>query len=164
MKFIATESEILVFVAILSESSTASFGLYHLYMIKMCEIFLIKRNKLILTVFAIFLSPWYSLFSNTSLPFTSNCLNFHSMTCGSPMLIPARDLEFSAWKMLINPVLNDTRSWGEHRFLGAPGDDRFWFALPVQFGLPCWVCVFCIGLPCALTHQQPLFSKHWIGA
>lgn len=124
----------------------------------------ISKKSHLLTVFAIFLSPWYSLFSSTSLPFTSNCLNFHSMICGSPMLIPARDFEFSALKMFIKPVLNDTRSWGEHRFRGAPGDDLFWLALPVQLGRPCWVCVFWIGLPCALTHQHPLFSRHWIGA
>lgn len=121
-----------------------------------------------LTVFAIFLSPWYSLFSRMLFRFRSSSLNFHSTTWWSPMLPnAARDFECSAWKIFVSAVLNDTRSFGEHFLRGAlllAIDDRFWFAFPAQFGRPFFVWVFWIGLPCALTHQQPLFSRHWMGA
>lgn len=124
-------------------------------------------RKLELTVFAIFLSPWYSFFSKIPFLLRSNNLNFHSTTWWSPISIPVRDFEYSVWKILVKAVLNVTRSFGEHFFLGAlllAPDDLFWFPFPAQLGRPCFVCVFCIGLPCPLTHQHPLFSMHCIGA
>lgn len=121
-----------------------------------------------LTVFAIFFRPWYSFFSRMLFLFKSKSLNFHSTTWWSPILpFAVFDLECSVWKMLTKAVLKPTRSLGVHFFLGAlllAGDDRFWFPFPAQLGRPCFVWVFWIGLPWPLTHQQPLFSRHWIGA
>lgn len=126
------------------------------------------RVKAELTVFAIFFNPWYSFFSKMLFLFKSSCLNFHSTNWWSPML-PSEALDFvcSVWKMFNRAVLNATRSFGEHFFLGAlmlAGEDRFKLPFPPQSGLPWFVCVFWMIFPWLLTHQQPLFSRHWIGA
>lgn len=84
-------------------------------------------------------------------------------------MLPRAALDFvcSVWKMFNNAELKAIRSFGEHFFLGAlmlAGDDRFKLPLPPQSGLPWFVWVFWIIFPWLLTHQQPLFSRHCIGA